>query len=150
MVILKLPIWFEDEIFKIAEKYSTEGVPLVVIAGKEYGTGSSRDWAAKGTKLLGIRVVIAESFERIHRSNLVGMGVLPLEMENVTLLSLGLNGSETFDIGNIDKISSKPNARLKIKLITKFSKVLVSSQELILRKRLIILKITVFYHMYLI
>ena len=77
------PSGLEDEVFKVADKYLTEGVPLVVVAGKEYGTGSSRDWAAKGTKLLGIRVVIAESFERIHRSNLVGMGVLPLEMENL-------------------------------------------------------------------
>ena len=110
------PSGFEDEVFKVADKYLTEGVPLVVVAGKEYGTGSSRDWAAKGTKLLGIKVVIAESFERIHRSNLVGMGVLPLEMENATLPSLDLNGSETFDIGNIDKISSRPNVRLKIKI----------------------------------
>ena len=110
------PSGFEDEVFKVADKYLREGVPLVVVAGKEYGTGSSRDWAAKGTKLLGIRVVIAESFERIHRSNLIGMGVLPLEMENATLPSLNLSGSETFDIGNIDQISSRPNVRLKIKI----------------------------------
>ena len=110
------PSGFEDEVFKVADKYLREGVPLVVVAGKEYGTGSSRDWAAKGTKLLGIRVVIAESFERIHRSNLVGMGVLPLEMENANLPSLDLSGSETFDIGNIDQISSRPNVRLKIKI----------------------------------
>ena len=68
----------EGEIYDVAEQYRKEDVPLVVLAGKEYGTGSSRDWAAKGTKLLGIKAVIAEGFERIHRSNLVGMGVLPL------------------------------------------------------------------------
>ena len=78
---------------------SRKGVPLLVIAGKEYGTGSSRDWAAKGTTLLGVRAVIAESFERIHRSNLVGMGVLPLEFANgETRQSLGLTGFETYDI----------------------------------------------------
>jgi aconitate hydratase len=74
-------------------------VPLLVIAGKEYGTGSSRDWAAKGTALLGVRAVIAESFERIHRSNLVGMGVLPLEFtDGATRQSLRLTGFETYDI----------------------------------------------------
>src|SRR5262249_60688263 len=74
-----------------AMRYRDEGIPLVVIAGKEYGTGSSRDWAAKGTLLLGIRVVIAESYERIHRSNLVGMGVMPLEFEaGESAASLGL------------------------------------------------------------
>ena len=79
------------------------GTPLVVIAGKEYGTGSSRDWAAKGTMLLGVRAVIAESFERIHRSNLVGMGVLPLEFtDGDTRQSLGLTGFETFDIVGLD------------------------------------------------
>jgi aconitate hydratase len=89
-------------IFDASEKYERERVPLVVLAGKEYGSGSSRDWAAKGTRLLGVRVVIAESFERIHRSNLVGMGVLPLEFqpgENVS--SLGLTGRETYEIEGI-------------------------------------------------
>jgi aconitate hydratase len=86
-------------IYDAAMQYRKQGTPLVVIAGKEYGTGSSRDWAAKGTILLGVRAVIAESFERIHRSNLVGMGVLPLEFTNgETRLSLGLTGFETFDI----------------------------------------------------
>ena len=76
-----------------------EGTPLVVIAGKEYGTGSSRDWAAKGPSLLGVKAVIAESFERIHRSNLIGMGVLPLAfMEGMTRKTLNLEGSELFDI----------------------------------------------------
>ena len=78
------------------------GVPLVVFAGKEYGTGSSRDWAAKGTKLLGVRAVVAESFERIHRSNLVGMGVLPLVFpEGVDRKTLGLDGSELIDLTGI-------------------------------------------------
>ena len=108
------PSKVEGEIFEIAEKYQKKGVPLVIVAGKEYGTGSSRDWAAKGTRLLGIRVVIAESFERIHRSNLVGMGVLPLQMKGISLFDLKLNGSETFDIGDIDKIISKPSIKTEI------------------------------------
>ncbi len=86
-------------IYDAAMRYQEEGVPLVVIVGKEYGTGSSRDWAAKGPRLLGVKAVIAESFERIHRSNLVGMGVLPLVfMEGMTRKSLNLDGSELFDI----------------------------------------------------
>ena len=86
-------------IYDAAMKYKSAGVPLVVLAGKEYGSGSSRDWAAKGTLLLGVRVVIAESYERIHRSNLVNMGVLPLQYETgVTASSLGLTGRETFSI----------------------------------------------------
>jgi aconitate hydratase len=85
-----------------AARYRHEGVPLVVIAGAEYGAGSSRDWAAKGTRLLGVRAVIAESFERIHRSNLVGMGVLPLQFPNgVTRKTLALTGTELFDIAGI-------------------------------------------------
>ena len=89
-------------IFEAAVHYAEEGVPLVVIAGKEYGTGSSRDWAAKGTLLLGVKAAIAESFERIHRSNLVGMGVLPLQfMPAENAASLGLDGTETFDIRGI-------------------------------------------------
>ncbi|MEM8833801.1 MAG: aconitate hydratase, partial [Pseudomonadota bacterium] len=89
-------------IYDDAMKYQEEGTPLVVIAGKEYGTGSSRDWAAKGTRLLGVKAVIAESFERIHRSNLVGMGVLPLVFKDgVTRESLNLDGSETFDLSDI-------------------------------------------------
>jgi aconitate hydratase len=95
-------------IFEAAMAYADEGVPLVVLAGKEYGSGSSRDWAAKGTKLLGVRAVIAESFERIHRSNLIGMGVLPLQFpagENVE--SLGLSGEEVFDIGDLEDGEAK-------------------------------------------
>ena len=90
-------------IFDAALRYADEGVPLCVLAGKEYGSGSSRDWAAKGTRLLGVRAVIAESFERIHRSNLVGMGVLPLQfMDGEDADSLGLTGEEVYDISGID------------------------------------------------
>ena len=89
-------------IYDAAMRYKADGTPLVIVAGKEYGTGSSRDWAAKGTNLLGVRAVIAESFERIHRSNLVGMGVLPLQFaEGVDRKSLNLDGSETFTIVNV-------------------------------------------------
>ncbi|HEV2791939.1 MAG TPA: aconitate hydratase AcnA, partial [Solirubrobacterales bacterium] len=93
----------ETTIYEAATAYAAEGVPLIVLAGKEYGSGSSRDWAAKGTKLLGVRAVIAESFERIHRSNLIGMGVLPLQFaEGESVASLGLTGSETFDFGDLE------------------------------------------------
>ena len=86
-------------IFDASERYKKENTPLIGLAGKEYGTGSSRDWAAKGPALLGIKAIIAQSFERIHRSNLVGMGILPLRfMDGQNAESLGLNGSETFDI----------------------------------------------------
>ena len=98
----------ETTIYEAAMQYADEGVPLVVLAGQEYGSGSSRDWAAKGTKLLGVRAVIAESFERIHRSNLIGMGVLPLQFaagENVA--SLGLTGAETFDFGDLEEGRAK-------------------------------------------
>ena len=95
-------------IYDAAMKYKADGVPLVVIAGKEYGTGSSRDWAAKGTKLLGVKAVIAESFERIHRSNLVGMGVLPLQfIDGQSAESLGLDGSETFDVTGLQDGAAK-------------------------------------------
>ena len=91
-------------IYDAAMRYQAEGVPLVVFAGKEYGTGSSRDWAAKGTKLLGVRAVIAESFERIHRSNLVGMGVLPLVFEGDTSLAVARAQ------GRRDRHDSRPRA----------------------------------------
>ncbi len=92
----------ETSIYEAAMSYAAEGVPLVVLAGKEYGSGSSRDWAAKGTKLLGVRAVIAESFERIHRSNLIGMGVLPLQFAaGESVASLGLAGEESFDFGDL-------------------------------------------------
>ncbi|ROR32864.1 aconitate hydratase AcnA [Inmirania thermothiophila] len=109
-----MPDGAEMSIYDAAMAYAEEGVPLVVIAGREYGTGSSRDWAAKGTRLLGVRAVIAESFERIHRSNLVGMGVLPLEFpEGVDRRSLGLDGSETYDIRGIAQ-GLAPRARLEV------------------------------------
>jgi aconitate hydratase len=98
----------ETTIYDAAMSYADEGVPLVVLAGKEYGSGSSRDWAAKGTKLLGVRAVIAESFERIHRSNLIGMGVLPLQFPNgETIESLGLTGKEIFDVGDLQDGQAK-------------------------------------------
>ncbi len=93
-----------EPIYDVAMKYQAQKTPLVVLAGKEYGTGSSRDWAAKGTILLGVKAVISESFERIHRSNLVGMGVLPLNFaEGDSAASLGLDGTETFDFDGLDK-----------------------------------------------
>jgi aconitate hydratase len=103
-------------IFDAAMRYQREGVPLVVIAGHEYGTGSSRDWAAKGTALLGVRAVVAQSFERIHRSNLVGMGVLPLQFEDgVSASSLKLVGDETCDIIGLDaKLKPQQNLVLRI------------------------------------
>jgi len=95
----------EETIYDAAEAYAAAGVPLVVLAGKEYGTGSSRDWAAKGPRLLGVRAVIAESFERIHRSNLIGMGVLPLQYpQGENAASLGLDGTETFAVGGVDAL----------------------------------------------
>ena len=107
----------EMSIYDAAMEYKENNIPLIVIAGKEYGTGSSRDWAAKGTKLLGIRAVIAESFERIHRSNLIGMGVLPLEfMEGENRKVLGLNGSEKLSIKGINKL--KPNSNLECEILS--------------------------------
>src|SRR5699024_2728991 len=92
----------EMSIYDAAMKYADEGTPLVVLAGAEYGTGSSRDWAAKGTLLLGVKAVIATSFERIHRSNLIGMGVLPLQFrDGDDAESLGLDGTETFDFAGL-------------------------------------------------
>jgi aconitate hydratase len=92
----------EGSIFDVAEMYQAEGVPTIILAGREYGTGSSRDWAAKGPSLMGVKAVIAQSFERIHRSNLIGMGILPLEYPaGQTAASLGLTGLEVFDITGI-------------------------------------------------
>ena len=101
----------ETTIYAAAATYAEEGVPLVVLAGKEYGSGSSRDWAAKGTKLLGVRAVIAESFERIHRSNLIGMGVLPLQFPaGESARSLGLTGEERIDVGDLEGGEAKTAA----------------------------------------
>jgi aconitate hydratase len=102
----------QQSIFDAAMAYAEAGVPLVVLAGKEYGSGSSRDWAAKGTALLGVRVVIAESYERIHRSNLIGMGVLPLQFpDGQTASSLGLDGTETFDVSGADELNAGTTPR---------------------------------------
>lgn len=112
-----IPSGDQMSIYDASMKYQEEDTPLVIIAGKEYGTGSSRDWAAKGTRLLGVKAVIAESFERIHRSNLVGMGVLPLVFkDNVTRESLNLDGSETFDLKGISEgVSPGQNIILTIR-----------------------------------
>jgi aconitate hydratase len=94
-------------IYEASRRYAEEGTPLVVLGGKEYGSGSSRDWAAKGTLLLGVRAVLVESFERIHRSNLIGMGVLPLEFQpGESAESLGLTGQEVFEITGIEEMNS--------------------------------------------
>jgi aconitate hydratase len=96
----------QSTIYHAAQAYAEAGLPLVILAGKEYGSGSSRDWAAKGTALLGVKAVIAESYERIHRSNLIGMGVLPLQYaEGQTAASLGLTGAETFTITGITALN---------------------------------------------
>ncbi len=103
-------------IFDAAMKYMQAGVPAIVIAGKEYGSGSSRDWAAKGPMLQGVRAVIAESFERIHRSNLVGMGILPLKfMDGQNAESLGLKGDEAYDIGGVSTVQPKQVLTVKAK-----------------------------------
>ncbi|MGA1465036.1 MAG: aconitate hydratase, partial [Balneolaceae bacterium] len=103
-------------IYEAAQRYKSEGTSLVALAGKEYGTGSSRDWAAKGTILLGVKAVIAASYERIHRSNLVGMGVLPLQFEEgQTHESLGLDGTESFTIHVDDSL--KPRQQVKVEAV---------------------------------
>jgi aconitate hydratase len=110
-----LPDGEETTIYEASLKYDEENVPLVVLAGKEYGSGSSRDWAAKGSFLLGVKAVIAESFERIHRSNLIGMGVLPLQYaEGASAQSLGLSGQESFDISGLAGL--EPGKRLTVKV----------------------------------
>ncbi len=106
-VTLHLPDEDQTTIFEAAQRYRAEGVPLVVLAGREYGSGSSRDWAAKGPLLLGVRAVIAQSYERIHRSNLIGMGILPLQFrEGESVASLGLTGRERFSIGGIGALGA--------------------------------------------
>jgi aconitate hydratase len=109
-----LPDGEEGFIYDVAGRYRAEGVPSIVVAGKEYGSGSSRDWAAKGPLLLGVRAVIAETFERIHRTNLVGMGVLPLQfLADENLASLGLTGREAYTIRGLESGLS-PRARLSV------------------------------------
>jgi aconitate hydratase len=101
-ITLHLPDGKRMSIYDAAMRYRDEGVPLMVLAGKEYGSGSSRDWAAKGTLLLGVRAVLAETYERIHRSNLVGMGVLPLQFrEGESAATLGLTGQEVFAVAGL-------------------------------------------------
>jgi aconitate hydratase len=102
-------------IYEASEKYRSRNVPLIVLAGKEYGSGSSRDWAAKGTVLLGVRAVIAESFERIHRSNLVNMGVLPLRFKEGSAAALGLTGRETFDIVGVSTLKARGEVTVRAK-----------------------------------
>jgi aconitate hydratase len=109
----------KTSIYDASMAYQKAGVPLIILAGQEYGTGSSRDWAAKGTNLLGVKVVVAQSFERIHRSNLVGMGVLPLQFkEGVTAQTLKLDGTETYDVVGLDA-SIKPQQDLTLKITRK-------------------------------
>jgi aconitate hydratase len=105
----------QEAIYDAAMEYVAEKTPLVIFAGKEYGTGSSRDWAAKGTRLLGVRAVIAESFERIHRSNLIGMGVLPLQFaDGVSWRTLGLTGAETVTIDGITELLPRQTVTVKL------------------------------------
>src|SRR3546814_766413 len=102
-------------IYDAAMRHKADGTPLVVIAGKEYGTGSSRDWAAKGTNLLGVRAVIVESFERIHRSNLVGMGVLPLQfVDGQTRETLGLTGDDQFTITGVADLTPRQTVNVNV------------------------------------
>ena len=110
-------------IYEASQEYIKNNIPTIIIAGKEYGTGSSRDWAAKGPMLLGVRAVIAQSFERIHRSNLIGMGVLPLVFDNEqSAQSLGLEGTEVFEIlgvaNNVD-----PRSKVEVKATSSSGKI---------------------------
>jgi aconitate hydratase len=107
-ITLHVPSGEQMSIYDAAMRYHTDKTPLLIVAGKEYGSGSSRDWAAKGTMLLGIKAVVAESYERIHRSNLIGMGVLPLQFkEGQSAATLGLTGKELFDIQGLDQGASR-------------------------------------------
>jgi aconitate hydratase len=104
-------------IYDASVHYQAAGVPLVVFAGEEYGTGSSRDWAAKGTLLLGVKAVVAESFERIHRSNLVGMGVLPLQFKgDVNAQTLSLDGTETIDVTGLQGVDITPRQDVSLRI----------------------------------
>src|SRR5260370_39210132 len=115
-----LPTNQEMSIFDASQKYQSDGTPLIILAGKEYGSGSSRDWAAKGPRLLGVDAVIAESYERIHRSNLVGMGILPLQFQSgETAESLKLTGEETFEITGIRDVVDHFAAGREIKVRAK-------------------------------
>src|SRR6516165_3600375 len=114
-VTVHIPSGEQMSIYDASRRYIADGTPLLVLGGKEYGSGSSRDWAAKGTILLGVRAVLAESFERIHRSNLVGMGVLPLEfLPGETPKTLGLTGLETFEIEGLAS-NFEPRKKMKVR-----------------------------------
>jgi aconitate hydratase len=116
-VTIHVPSGEQMDVFDAAERYRREATPLVVIAGKEYGSGSSRDWAAKGPMLLGVRAVIAESYERIHRSNLVGMGILPLQWKTgETAESHGLTGREAFTIRGLAS-ADKPRQEVTVEVV---------------------------------
>jgi aconitate hydratase len=116
-VTVHYPSGLQMSIYEAACRYRESDTPLLVIAGKEYGTGSSRDWAAKGTLLLGVRAVVAQSFERIHRSNLVGMGVMPCQFkEGMSAQSLNLDGSESFDLLDI---GANPQPRQEVPLVVR-------------------------------
>ena len=107
----------EMSIYDAAMKYKEAGTPLVIFAGQEYGTGSSRDWAAKGTRLMGVKAVIAQSFERIHRSNLVGMGVLPMQFKDgQSAVSLGIDGTEMFDLIGLEGNSVRPRQDVTLRI----------------------------------
>jgi aconitate hydratase len=127
-----LPQGAEMTIFEASEKYIADGVPLVILAGKEYGSGSSRDWAAKGPLLLGVHAVIAESYERIHRSNLVGMGILPLQfLADQNAQSIGLTGDEIFEIAAIRDVVEKFSAGQRIKVRAKAGKEIKEFEALV-------------------
>jgi aconitate hydratase len=112
-----LPDGEEMTIYDAAMKYKAEGTPLVIFAGQEYGTGSSRDWAAKGTALMGVKAVVTQSFERIHRSNLVGMGVLPLQFKDgQSIGSLSLEGAETFDLVGLEGTEVRPRQDVVLRI----------------------------------
>jgi aconitate hydratase len=104
-----------EPIYDVAMKHKADGTAMIIVAGKEYGTGSSRDWAAKGTNLLGVKAVIVESFERIHRSNLVGMGVLPLQFKDGdSRTSLGLTGDDSFTIMGVSLLKPRQDVEVKV------------------------------------
>jgi len=118
-----MPDGAQMTIFDASMQYQKDGVPLVILAGKEYGSGSSRDWAAKGGMLLGVRAVIAESFERIHRSNLVGMGVLPLQFpDGENAASLGLTGEETLSIEGVKSSLNGGGRKATVRAVSKDGK----------------------------
>ena len=139
-----------NDIYDAAQEYIKSNIDTVIIAGKEYGTGSSRDWAAKGTRLLGVRAVIAESFERIHRSNLIGMGVLPLQfIEGINRQNLKLIGSEIISAIDLQKgVDPKDLVEIEIKYASGDIKKIKPNVELILRMNLSIIKTVEYYNMY--